>query len=147
MQIQNTQQESNLVAPYNACDRCWNGFQIDKRIVKRGQYSEFAVYIYYKDKPNQLLCYKCLCTTCGNIKLWGEPGNRNSGYFYQRLNDSNLIDLNIRNWFIVKKLNLNPNKLEELLLAYPRRNHFTPEELPKIQVNDISDIDINNVPF
>ncbi len=147
MKIKDNNQAINIEEmPYNACSRCWNGFSINNREVKKGQYSEFAVYIHYKDKPNELLCYKCLCTTCGHIKLWGNINSKNKGYFYQRLNGSNLINLDIRNWFIVKKLNLDPSRLEDLLLANPRKNHFTLQELPKLVDNDISSLDVSVVP-
>lgn len=120
--------ESSLIPPYNYCDYCWRD--------KKGQYSEFAVYIHYKDKPNDLLCYKCLCTKCGKIKLWGEAGTKNSGFFYQRLAGSNILNFDMANWYIVKRLKLDMDKLQDLLLSNPKRNRFVLEELPKIWVEE-----------
>ena len=116
------------IPPYNACNYCWYD--------KKGQYSEFSIYIHYKDKPNDLLCYKCLCIKCGKIKLWGEAGTQNSGYFYRRLNGSSILDFNMPNWYIVKKLKLDVDKLQDLLLSSPKRNSFILEELPKIRVEE-----------
>ena len=120
--------KKEVIPPYNACDYCWKE--------KKGQYSEFSIYIYYKDKPNDLLCYKCLCTKCGKIKLWGEAGTKNSGFFYQRLAGSNILNFDMANWYLVKKLKLDIDRLQDLLLSSPKRNSFTLEELPKNKVEE-----------
>lgn len=133
------------IPPYNACDYCWRD--------KKGQYSEFAVYIHYKDKPNDLLCFKCLCPNCSRIKFW-EAAGANGGYFYQRFNGSNILNFNIAQWFIVKKLNLDAKGLEELLLNNPKRNSFILEELPKLKVEEkpqfyepVEEISEQDIPF
>lgn len=135
--------KNEKIPPYDACDYCWKE--------KRGVYSEFSVYIHYKDKPNDLLCFKCLCPTCSRIKFWEVAGAK-GGYFYQWLNGS--INFNIAQWFIVKKLNLDAKGLEELLLNNPKRNSFTLDELPKLKVEEkpqfyepIEEISEKDIPF
>ena len=145
---------SSPIPPYNYCRRCYNGYELPSgKILKSGVYSEITTYLHFKDKPNEEICKKCICLTCGHIpQVEDKKGNR--GFFYERIAGGDLINTDIKNWYIVKKYNLNAKELENLLFENPKRNSFTLEELPKNKAEEkpqfyepVEEISEQDIPF
>lgn len=117
--------KNEKIPSYDACDCCGKGL-----------FSEYPVWIHYREKANDLICFKAVCSNCHKIKFYGEAGTNRSGFFYQRTGNSNCLDFDMENWAVVKKLNINAGELKNLLLKNPLRNSFFPEELPKNKIEE-----------
>lgn len=103
--------------PANVCVKCG-----------KGVYVSMPVFLDNgKDRPMTFLCHKAICLLCGDIKLYATDDCIKYGIY--RLNGNYSADLGLQYWRELKGVDI--HGFIQLMLDEPRRQYYTPDELPR----------------